>query len=122
MKLDEIQYTEALPIESYGADFFRIGGEMIAAPAVIHADGAAHWGGLDDTATIVAMSDKIDFILLGTGTDLSHAPAEFRKTLEDAGIGVEVMKTDSACRTYNVLVSEGRRVAAVLLPVVSDNN
>ena len=41
----------------------------------------------------------------------------FRKALEDAGIGVEVMKTDSACRTYNVLVSEGRRVAAALLPV-----
>ncbi|GAA6207917.1 Mth938-like domain-containing protein [Cognatishimia sp. WU-CL00825] len=122
MKLDEIQYTEALPIESYGEDFFRIGGEKIAAPAVIHADGATRWGGLGDTATIVAMAEQIDFILLGTGADLQYAPTEFRKTIEAAGIGVEVMKTESACRTYNVLVSEGRRVAAVLLPVVSDKD
>lgn len=117
MQLNEIQYTDAQPIEGYGPDFFRIGGEKIKAPAVIHAEGAMHWGGTDDTATLLAMADKIDFILLGTGTDLAYAPAGFRQTLEDAGIGVEVMKTDSACRTYNVLVSEGRRVAAALLPV-----
>lgn len=117
MQLNEIQYSDAQPIESYGADFFRIGGEMVTAPALIHAEGARHWAGLDDTTAILEMADKLDFILLGTGSDLAHAPAAFRKTLEDAGIGVEVMKTNSACRTYNVLVSEGRRVAAALLPV-----
>jgi uncharacterized protein len=66
---------------------------------------------------LIALADKLDFILLGTGPQVSHAPSAFRKALEDAGIGVEVMKTDSACRTYNVLVSEGRRVAAALLPM-----
>jgi len=37
--------------------------------------------------------------------------------LEEIGIGVEVMSSPSACRTYNILLSEGRRIAAALLPV-----
>ena len=44
-------------------------------------------------------------------------PAAFRSALEDAGIGVEVMNSPAACRTYNVLLSEGRRIAVALLPV-----
>lgn len=116
MKLTEIHYADAQPIESYGPDFVRVAGEVIAAPAVVHAEGAIHWTGTDDAEAIIALADKLDFILLGTGSEMRHAPAAFRKALEDAGIGVEVMKTDSACRTYNVLVSEGRRVAAALLP------
>ena len=40
-----------------------------------------------------------------------------REALEQAGIGVEVMSTGAACRTYNILVTEGRRVAALLLVV-----
>lgn len=117
MQLNEIQYSDALPIEGYGADFFRIDGERITAPALIHAEGAQHWSGTDDVDTILAMAGQIDFILLGTGQDLVYAPKAFREALEAAGIGVEVMKTESACRTYNVLVSEGRRVVAALLPV-----
>ncbi len=117
MQLNEIQYSDALPIEGYGDDFFRIDGEKIAAPALVHAGGAVHWAGLDDPSAIIAMAGQLDFILLGTGKDLAHAPKAFREAVEAAGIGVEVMKTDSACRTYNVLVSEGRRVAAALLPV-----
>ncbi len=120
MKLSEIQFSEALPIESYGPDFFRIGGEIVAAPSIVTAAGAQQWAGFDDVQSIIDKGAEIDFILLGTGKDLAYAPAHFRKQLEDAGIGVEVMKTDSACRTYNVLVSEGRRVAAVLLPIEQD--
>ena len=116
MQLTEIDYPDAQPIESYGPDFFRIGEDKIAAPALVHAKGATVWGGLDDPAKVIELAAEIDFILLGTGADLRHAPNEFREALEAAGIGVEVMKTSSACRTYNVLVSEGRRVAAALLP------
>jgi uncharacterized protein len=42
---------------------------------------------------------------------------EGRARLEAAGSGVELMATPSACRTYNVLLAEGRRVAAALMPV-----
>ncbi len=117
MKLTEIQYADAQPIESYGPDFVRVAGEVIAAPTVVHAEGALHWSGTDDAAAIIALADKLDFILLGTGAELHPAPAAFRAALEAAGIGVGVMKTHSACRTYNELVSEGRRGAAAILPV-----
>lgn len=117
MRLTEIEFQDAVPIEGYGPDFFRIGEDVIGAPAVVYAKGAQNWAGVEDPEALLALKGEIDFILLGTGSDLRHAPAAFKSVLEDAGIGVEVMKTTSACRTYNVLVSEGRRVAAALLPV-----
>ncbi|MFN5828382.1 MAG: Mth938-like domain-containing protein, partial [Rhodobacterales bacterium] len=75
------------------------------------------WGGLDDTATPLALADRIDVLFVGTGAEIAHLPAGFRRTLEEAGIGVEVMNSPAACRTYNVLLSEGRRIAVALLPV-----
>ena len=55
--------------------------------------------------------------LSGQRGEIAHIPAELRKTLEDAGLGVEVMSSPTACRTYNVVLSEGRRVGLALLPV-----
>ncbi|HKK97220.1 MAG TPA: Mth938-like domain-containing protein, partial [Marivita sp.] len=49
--------------------------------------------------------------------DIAHIPADLRGALEEAGLGVEAMTSPAACRTYNVLLSEGRRVALAVLPV-----
>ncbi|MBO9400889.1 MULTISPECIES: Mth938-like domain-containing protein [unclassified Shimia] len=117
MQMTEVTYADAIPIDSYGPGFFRIGGEVIEGGAVIHAKGARSWAGYEDAQAVLALAEEIDFILMGTGPDMAPVPAAFRETLEAAGIGVEPMASPSACRTYNVLVSEGRRVAAVLLPV-----
>lgn len=117
MKMTEVHYAEAQPIEGYGPGFFRIGGEIIEGGAIIHATGARSWAGYEDVAAILAMKEQVDFILMGTGDTMAPVPAAFREPLEEAGIGVEPMASPSACRTYNVLVSEGRRVAAVVLPV-----
>lgn len=56
-------------------------------------------------------------LFLGTGAETRHPPAALRQRLEAAGVGVEAMNSPAACRTYNVLLSEGRRVAVALLPV-----
>jgi uncharacterized protein len=117
MQMTEVTYADAIPIDSYGPGFFRIGGEVIEGGAVIHAKGARSWAGYGDVQAVLALAREIDFILLGTGAAMTPVPADFRETLEAAGIGVEPMASPSACRTYNVLVSEGRRVAAVVLPV-----
>jgi len=117
MKMSEVHYAEAVPIEGYGPGFFRIGGEVIEGGAIIHAEGARSWGGYDDLAPVLALVERVDVVLLGTGETMTPLPADFREPLEAAGIGVEPMASPSACRTYNVLVSEGRRVAAVVLPV-----
>ncbi|CAH9018406.1 Mth938-like domain-containing protein [Candidatus Nitrosacidococcus sp. I8] len=56
-----------------------------------------------------------EVILLGTGNNLFFPPPSLFKKLFDHGIGVEFMSTAAACRTYNILVNESRRVAAALL-------
>lgn len=56
-----------------------------------------------------------EVVLLGTGIRLRFPAAELTRSLVAAQIGFEVMDTGAACRTYNVLMSEGRRVAAALL-------
>ena len=117
MRLTEIQYDGSKPIDGYGPGFFRIGGEKVEGAITVLPSGIASWGGFDDTDAIVAAADAIDVVFVGTGAEIAHAPAAFRAAVEAAGIGVEVMASPAACRTFNVLLSEGRRVALALLPV-----
>ena len=79
--------------------------------------GTRFWGGFDDTKKISDALAEIDVLFLGTGAEIAHAPAEFRDLVEQAGVGLEVMASPPAARTYNVLLSEGRRIGAALLPV-----
>ncbi len=56
-----------------------------------------------------------DIVLLGTGLQQRFPPVEFRRSLVQAGLNLEIMDTAAACRTYNLLVSEGRDVAAAVI-------
>lgn len=117
MRLNEISYDDAAPIDSYGPGFFRIGGEKYDGSVAVFPAGVKPWGGFDDTQTILDQIDQIDVLFVGTGAEIAHLPAQFRTTLEEAGVGVEPMASPAACRTYNILLSEGRRIAVALLPV-----
>jgi len=57
------------------------------------------------------------FLLLGTGASQVFPPIEVRRAFLDANVGLEPMDTGAACRTYNVLLGEGRPVAAALVAV-----
>ncbi|MDA7963360.1 Mth938-like domain-containing protein [Ruegeria sp.] len=116
MRLNEITYTNAVPIDGYGPGFFRIGGQVHEGPVLTGPTGTKSWGGYKDHPALLALADHIDVLFIGTGADLSHIPADLRSTLEEAGLGVEIMNSPAACRTYNVLLSEGRRVALALIP------
>lgn len=117
MQLTEISYEDATPIDGYGPGFFRIGGQVIEGAMLTRLTGTCSWGGYDDVAPLLALSGEADVLFIGTGAEIAHIPGPLRATLEAAGIGVEVMNSPAACRTYNVLLSEGRRVAAAVLPV-----
>ena len=117
MRLTEITYDNAKPIDGYGPGFFRIGGQVIEGPVTVTPSGIASWGGYDDTGPLLDMADKVDVIFVGTGAEIAHPPVAFRQAMEAAGLGVETMASPAACRTYNVLLSEGRRVALALFPV-----
>lgn len=117
MRLNEIRYTDAKPVDGYGPGFFRIGGEVFEGAVLVLPSGIALWGGFDDTDALVAAVGTVDVIFVGTGPDMAHLPADFRAAMEAAGIGAEPMASPAACRTYNILLSEGRRVGLALLPV-----
>ncbi|HEY9037735.1 MAG TPA: Mth938-like domain-containing protein [Roseovarius sp.] len=117
MQLNEVTFAEATPIDGYGPGFFRVGGTVIKGAALVTETGARGWGGLDDTQPLLDLVGDIDVLFIGTGVEVAHIPASLRSVLEAAGLGVETMNSPAACRTYNVLLSEGRRVAAAVLPV-----
>lgn len=117
MRLNEVNYSDAKPIDGYGPGFFRIGGKVIKGALIAHAKGVTAWGGFDDVQTLLDLGAEVDVIFIGTGAEISHLPTAFRETLEAAEIGIEPMSSPAACRTYNVLLSEGRRIAAALIPV-----
>jgi uncharacterized protein len=117
MRLNEVVYTDAKPVDGYGTGFFRIGGDVYEGALVVLPTGIGPWGGLDDAQTLIDAASDIDVVFVGMGNEITHIPTELRKTLEDAGLGVEVMSSPTACRTYNVVLSEGRRVGLALLPV-----
>ena len=58
-----------------------------------------------------------EIVLLGSGNSLLWPDAAIVAPLAEAGIGYEIMNTAAACRTYNILVGDGRRVAAALLMI-----
>ncbi len=117
MRLNEVTFTDARPIDGYGPGFFRVGGEVIGGAALVLPKRAMGWGGYEDTSPILDIRGEVDVLLVGTGAEPAHLPVGFRRRLEEAGLGVESMASPAACRTYNVLLGEGRRVAAAMLPV-----
>lgn len=117
MQLHEVTFSEARPVDGYGPGFFRIAGEVQEGAIVATATGVSPWGGYEDEAALLALAGHVDVLFIGTGAEIAHIPATLRSALENAGIGVEVMNSPAACRTYNVLLSEGRRIALAVLPI-----
>ena len=117
MRLNEVVYTSGRPVDGYGPGLFRVGGEVHHGAVLILPSSVSSWGGPDDLAPILAAAGGVDVLLMGTGAEIAHAPTSMRERLEAAGIGLEVMASPAACRSYNVLLGEGRRVALAALPV-----
>ena len=58
-----------------------------------------------------------ELLVVGCGSRAVFVPPPLRAALKEIGLALEVLDTGSACRTYNVLLAEGRRVAAALIPL-----
>lgn len=117
MRLNEVDFNDSAPVDGYGPGFFRIGGQRHEGAVLTGPAGTGAWGGYEDTASLLALVDTVDVVFVGTGGDVAHVPEAFRATLEEAGLGVEAMSSPAAARTYNVLLSEGRRIALAMLAV-----
>lgn len=117
MRTSGVDFGGRLPVEGYGPGFFRVGGEVCHGPLALMPSGPVAWAGLPDIETFIAAADGIDLLFLGMGPEIRPLPVTLRERIEAAGLGVEVMATAPACRSYNVLLAEGRRIAAGLMPV-----
>ena len=108
-------------IERYGATGFRVSGVVFKGPILVFPDHTVAWEAaaptLDGLAPIIA-AGGIELILLGLGRRAAPVAPALRAALKAHGIGVEAMDTGAACRTYNLLLAENRRVAAALLPPI----
>ena len=113
--------TREFAITGYTAGAISVAGvEYAHSLRVAHASVAAPWAvttfaEITDTTVADAATVGAEIVLLGTGKKLRFPPPDALKPLRDARIGFEVMDTAAACRTYNVLLGEGRQVAALLL-------
>ena len=113
--------TSEFAITGYTASAISVAGiEYGHSLRVAHASAAAPWAVTtfgDITAATVAdgVTVAAEIVLIGTGKRLRFPPTDALRPLREARIGFEVMDTAAACRTYNVLLGEGRQVAALLL-------
>ncbi|MGE0846650.1 MAG: Mth938-like domain-containing protein [Flavobacteriaceae bacterium] len=117
-------YPGRAPIDAYGNGGFRFAGmshrgSLLLLPGGIHAWEATAFDGLDRAVLdlLRAEVEAIDTLLVGTGATLVPLAPKLRVRLREMGIGADSMSTGSAARTYNVLLAEGRKVAAALIAV-----
>ena len=118
MEMTEIKFGDQPPIDAYGPGFFRVNEQVYEGGVLILPDGEVRkWGGWSDLDAITGAAKSVDVLFLGTGANIAPLPAKAQKALEEADVPFDVMSSPSAARTYNVLLSEGRRVAVAVLPV-----
>ncbi|PJB71031.1 MAG: hypothetical protein CO093_06230 [Alphaproteobacteria bacterium CG_4_9_14_3_um_filter_47_13] len=113
-------------IQSYNTGKFRISGTIYESAVIVFPDRVENWNvnpdkavlEADDFAQIMPHADDLDIVLFGGGTQMQFLKSAFKEPFHRKKIAVEPMDTGAACRTYNVLLAEGRRVVAALRPVL----
>lgn len=112
------------PIDAYGDGGFRFAqmshkGSVLLLPSGVYAWTAAAADAVTppDFDRVFADASSIEFVIFGTGPQFVLPPKEVRAAFSEAMIGLEPMDTGAAARTYNVLLAEGRAVAAALIAV-----
>lgn len=111
-------------IDAYGNGGFRFADMSHRGSLLCLPDGIWAWDvttpdmiGSQSLARVIAQAERIDTLVVGTGNGVWIAPQTLRAELRDWKIVLDTMQTGPAIRTYNVMLSEGRRVAAALIAV-----
>ncbi len=116
-----LQTSTANVIAALGADWIRIGEteyrqNLIVTPdAIVTGWAPAGFAALTEVEFAALLQHDPELVLLGTGTVQRFPHPRLLQALTKARIGVEAMDTRAACRTFNILVAEDRRVVAALM-------
>jgi uncharacterized protein len=121
MRFTQDSSSAALLIRAYAAGELRVNEDayretvILSATAVLRLPEIRNMEDLASLDPSLILSLDPELILLGTGPRQIFPAGSFRAQFLSAGIGLEVMDTAAACRTFNVLVAEHRRVVALLM-------
>lgn len=109
-------------IQSYAGGGFRVSGHVYPGSVIVWPEQTISWAlssfadlQITDFAAVYEHDPLPDVVLFGTGATQQFLTPVLRQALRERGLVIEVMGTGAACRTYNVLLAEGRRVVAALL-------
>ena len=122
--MKEAHFPGRAPIDAYGSGGFRFAdmshrGSILCLPSGIYAWSVTAPGeiGVEAMRRVLEEADSIEVLLVGTGTDLVPLDPHLKEKLRENGVGSDPMSTGAAVRTFNVLLSEERPVAAALIAV-----
>jgi uncharacterized protein len=111
-------------IDSYGGGRFTVSGAVHEGSIIVFPDRTLAWPVADiadvtlgNLEPILALRDIVEVVLLGCGAKLTQVTPGVRQQFRRFGLNIELMDTGAACRTYNVLAAEDRRVVAALIAV-----
>ena len=104
-------------IDSYGIGGFRVLGEIHFGNIFIFEDHLQIWNNISELIPIIEADRNIDFLIFGTGAILYNSDEQLLELSKSLSIGVECLDTPSACRLFNMLSVEGRKVGGVLRKV-----
>ena len=111
-------------IQSYGDSKFRINDKQYEQALLVFPQHIIPWSPidendlrLDDFEDVLNAKPAIEILLLGCGKTTLFVPLRLREAMKDRGVVLEPMDTGAACRTFNVLLGEDRRIAAALMLV-----
>jgi uncharacterized protein len=107
-------------VTGFGPGWVRVGTEVHRSAILLTPESVTEWAkpGFDalteaDFTGLLAQAPEL--VLLGTGNTLRFPHPRLTRALAEAGVGLEVMDTPAACRTFNILAGEGRKVVAALI-------
>lgn len=124
-----MEFTPSAPaglqvIQAYGDGGFRIAGAVFRTPVLVLPNATVPWAVTkteeatpENLEPIIAFAPAVEILVLGGGAHSAVVDSVTGEILRGQGIALEAMPTGAACRTYNVLLAEDRRVAAALIPV-----
>ncbi len=116
--------ADAQVIQAYGDGGFRVNDRLFKGSILVFADRVTAWPvrsmaelTVESLAAVGGASPPVEILLVGCGPSLARISEQIRQAMREVGVVVDAMDTGAACRTYNVLASEERRVAAALIAI-----
>lgn len=123
MDITPLISSQNMVIQSYGKNGFKISGTQFDTPVLVLPTSTvplspSSFAQINESALndIAQYQDEIDLLIIGCGEHAAPASQDLRDSLKKLDINVETMTTGAACRSFNVLLGDGRRIAALLYP------